>query len=137
MGEAQGEKIIQRFMDHTSPGERDARPIHGWWYDPEFDGMGVFMESQGGNIFIALYSYGDDGLPRWWSSGGEFADGATTYSGVFSEWQNGQCMGCPYTSPDTPPVNKGAVSVQFLTDSHALLTWAGGQLNLTRFLFGD
>jgi hypothetical protein len=137
MGGAQGEKIVQRFMDNTSPGDRDSRPIHGWWYDPEFDGMGVFMESQGGNIFIALYSYGDDGVPRWWSSGGVFADGAAAYSGVFYEWENGQCMDCPYKSPDTPPLNRGNLSIQFLNDSEALLTWQGGQLSLTRFLFDD
>ena len=34
-----------------------------------FPGMGVFLENQGGTLFLAWYHYGEDGTSRWWSAG--------------------------------------------------------------------
>ena len=59
MGENRGEKSINRFMDDLAPGDPDPRNLTGWWYDPDYDGMGFFVEAQGGSNIYRLVS-----LPR-------------------------------------------------------------------------
>jgi hypothetical protein len=136
LGASQGQKTIRKFMADLSPGSKDTRDIHGWWYNPDVAGMGLFMEAKGGNLFIGWHHYGPDGLPRWWSSAYPFPDNATTYSGIFDEWKNGQCIGCiSYISPELVS-HPTWVSIQFLGESEAILNWEGGQLYLERFYFG-
>jgi len=133
LGENQGQKIINRFMDDISPGSRDSRDILGWWYDPSFDGMGIFMEAQGNSIFLAWYHYRSDGSSRWWSCGGNFALGATTYSGTLQEWSDGQCIGCSYQEPACS--DKETITITFSSDGSATFTWAGSVFDLQRFRF--
>ena len=42
IGTSHGTKHLTRFLDKIAPGERDQRDIHGWWYDPDYNGMGFF-----------------------------------------------------------------------------------------------
>jgi hypothetical protein len=133
----QGEEPLRRFMDDASPGPRDARDIQGWWYDPSLIGMGVFVEAQGNRLFMAWYNYREDGSSRWWTSGGNFANGSTTYTGNFVEWVGGQCIGCPYQPAQLLAGSHKPVMIQFPTNSKAVLTWDGGTLNLERFRFGS
>jgi hypothetical protein len=135
MGAQQGVQYIERFMDHMSPGARDTRNIHGWWFNPDLNGMGIFMEAQGGQMFMAWYHYGDDGTPRWWSSGSNFSLGAMMYSGMFDQWQDGNGIGGAYMRPHMLWNHPANASVQFLSDSQAVLMWNGNQMNLERFRF--
>ncbi len=93
------------FMPTVAPGESDAR-VKGWWYDPEYDGMGVFIEAQGGTLFGAWYHYmlneqSETGAtPSWSSFSGPFADGATTFSSPLLHWSGGSILGLePYIPP--------------------------------------
>jgi hypothetical protein len=131
-----GTKNLQKFMDDFSPGDEHPKKVNGWWYDPSFNGMGFFFEAQGGNMFTAWYHYRDGGGPRWWSSGGAFADVSSIYSGSYDEWINGQCIGCTYTAPVISS-NPSTVNVDFLGGSQATLVWSGGTLNLQRFSFDN
>jgi hypothetical protein len=136
-GSSQGEEPFRKFMDDVSPGIRDARDIHGWWYDPRLKGMGVFVEAQGNELFMAWYHYRDDGSSRWWTSDGRFANGSTMYTSDFMEWAGGQCIGCPYQAAQLVPGSRSQVVTHFSNDSKAVLTWNGGTLNLERFRFGS
>jgi hypothetical protein len=134
VGEKSGWSFITKFMDFMAPGVRDPRDLHGWWKAPEADGMGLFMEAQGGGMYIGWYHYREDGSPRWWVSDNVFPIGSSTYTGDLSEWTNGSCIGCSETKPD-PPSGMGKITINFLSESRAVLTWDGGQLNLERFIF--
>jgi hypothetical protein len=135
LGTSQGQKIITKFMDEVSPGQRDTRDINGWWWDPNYNGMGIFMEAQGGNIFMAWYHYRDDNSPRWWSLDKGFAAGTTSFSGVFKEWGNGPCIGCSYQAFTL--MNQGNAIITFEEGGTARLTWSGPIFHLQRFHFGN
>jgi hypothetical protein len=132
LGKHQDAAYLVRFMDDFSPGDKDTRAIHGWWVASSLPGMGIFMESQGGTLFMAWYHYRADGSPRWWSSSSDFAPGATIFSGLLREWGNGPCIGCTYQLPD-PPEHPGSVIIRFDSESHATIKWPGGQINLEKF----
>jgi hypothetical protein len=131
LGGSQGEGYLVRFMEDVSPGDRDPRALHGWWFSPAFPGMGVFVESQGGTLFLAWYHYGEDGTSRWWSAGRSFSPGSSVFSSIFEEWRNGSCPGCPYR-PLAPPYNRGAVAVRFEGESQAAMEWEGGRIHLEK-----
>ena len=130
-----GTKTINKFMNDMSPGAPDGRGLKGWWMDPQNDGVGVFIEAQGGGLYMAFYHYAEDGTPH---VGGHpetcSPNGAATYSGVFDEWKNGHSLSGPPTVPDQP-THPTTVTIEFINDSQAVLTWDGGQLNLQRFEF--
>jgi putative CocE/NonD family hydrolase len=134
-GGLRGSQSLFRFMEDLSPGSRDFRGITGWWYDPAFEGMGFFLEAQGGNLFMTWYHYRGDGTPRWWTSGGEFAPGSDSFVGDFMVWVQGACPGRPYRPPTLIPGGQSKVNLHFLNDSRAELAWNGGSLHLQRFRF--
>ena len=130
----QGQETIAKFLDDISPGPADPRDIHGWWYDPSFNGMGFFIESRGGTLFMAWYHYREDGTARWFSSGGAFPEGSTTYSGQYVEWSGGQCVGCTYSVP-LPVTLPDALNLQFRDNGTAFMQWNGTAYTLERFHF--
>ena len=71
-------KLFRKFMNYISEGALDSRDLHGWWYFPDIPGTGLFMEARNNRIFIAWYHYRDAGTPLWWSTGGDFPEGAIT-----------------------------------------------------------
>lgn len=131
---ASGVKTMHKFMNDLAPGEQDPRNLTGWWMDPEKDGLGVFMECQGGVLYMAWFHYGEGGYPRWWSSGNRFKEGYPIYNGALDQWSNGECLGGPHVVPDEP-THPGGVSILFYNNGEVKLLWSGGELNLQRFLF--
>jgi len=131
-----GSKTIQKFMNDVAPGTKDSRNLNGWWMDPNYEGMGVYVETQGDTVFMGWYHYGEDGSPRWWSTGGNFTSQDSMYHGVLDEWKNGYCLYGPYVEPDQP-TQQGNISIEFISHSEAILTYDGGQLTLQRFKFFD
>ena len=71
---------------------------------------------------------------RWWTSDGDFSDGATTYSDSLDSWQGGQCPGCTYTTPTQMPTGDG-ISINFTDATHAIMTVGNTTLYLERFNF--
>ncbi len=137
-GPYSGSIVLSRFMDKIAAGVRENLSMHGWWYDPAYEGMGVFVEIKGGVLFTAWYNYRTDGTPRWWSSGGPFDLGTLTYQGSLEEWDGGQCPGAVKQNQEEPVSQSiGTVSLDFLTEDEAYLTWGGEELHLKRFHFGN
>ena len=135
LGTESGSKEIVKFLNEFSPGSLDPRDIHGWWFDPAYNGMGFFMECRGDIIFIAWYHYRSDSSPRWWSVGGGFSSSMDIFSGKLQEFSNGQCIGCDYVHPS--PKEMEDITLSFLPDGTATLAWTNEVYNLQRFIFGQ
>jgi MoaA/NifB/PqqE/SkfB family radical SAM enzyme len=128
-----GTKKLVRFMDSVSPGSKDPRDIHGWWYDPDHNGMGFFMEAQGDSMAVAWYSYDDSGSPIWWYCLGHFPLGETKFTGIIKEFHHGQCLGCFYREPAFKEL--GEMRIHFAKNRRASLFWNGTSYSLERFSY--
>ena len=134
LGSSQSQKAITKFMDDMVSGPKDPRDIHGWWYDPGYEGMGLFIEARGGMIFLAWFHYREDCSPRWWSAGGVFSHIDTDFAGTLREYGFGQCIGGPYKSPVAHDID--TFTIGFADDGTAALNWQGTTYRLERFEFG-
>ncbi len=132
-----GGAVYKKFLDAIVGGARDLRDIRGWWYDPAYNGMGIYMEAQAGTMFMAWYQYRGDTTGRWWSSGeeGGFPPQQTVYDGALDEFLNGQCYGCAYKQP-SETTSPGEVAITFTGDANAAMSYNGTTYSLQRFLFG-
>jgi len=124
-------KNITRFLS----GLMDTRNIQGWWWDPNHEGMGVFIESRGKQLFAAWYNYREDGSPRWWITIDGFTQSDPTYEGELFQYANGQTLTGDWAMPDLD-ASKGPVSIQFHGQT-AILQWPGFSYPLQRFVFGE
>ncbi len=121
---------ISRFLSGTA----DTRNIQGWWWNPAYQGMGVFIESRGGQLFAAWYNYRNDNSPRWWISIGEFSGEDEEYSGEMFQYAGGQTLTGEWALPILDAA-MGQVSIQFEGET-ASLQWQGFSYQLERFAFG-
>ncbi len=128
-----GNSTMIKFMDSLAPGHKDERNIHGWWYCPGMEGMGLFMEAQADVMFMAWYNYDLFGNPLWWTASDTFKQTDTTFVSTLKEWHGGQCPGCAYQLPTA--LDKETVVVEFLSDSTANLIWKGRIFHIKRFVF--
>ncbi len=134
IGDESGFYSLSKFLPSVSQYYGANSNLSGWWRDPDYDGTGVFVESGGDSIFIGWYLYRDDGEPLWYSTGGSFPDGSLSFQGLFEVWNDGQCIGCPYTFP-TYSSASGDMYLTFFNDQKAQLEWRGLLLHLQRFNF--
>ncbi len=128
-----GNCSLVKFMDTLSPGVRDPRNLNGWWFDPDYDGMGLYMESEGEKMFMAWYNYDPFGKPRWWTASETFRTTDDSFYSKLTEWRDGQCFGCSYKLPVA--VEVGDLLVQFTSDTTATMFWNGKIFHIRRFIF--
>ena len=135
-GALAGQIPVTAFMPEFFGGQPDGRDLTGWWWDPAFPGMGLFVASHGGALYAAWYHYRDDRSPRWRSLGGDpgsFPAGATTYTGALLEFTGGQEIGGLYQPPAKTLLSAAALTVK--PDGSGTLAWGGRTYNLERFEF--
>ena len=138
-GSVSGSMHMTRLLDTIVPKvttARDVRDIHGWWSTAGANGMDFFIENRNSLLLVTWNNYHDDFTSRWWATGGPFTIGSSLYSARLDAFHNGQCFGCPYSFPN-PIEPLGPVSVQFLSESQAVLTWNGSSYTLNRLFFGS
>ncbi|NPA94277.1 MAG: hypothetical protein GXO58_02475 [Thermodesulfobacteria bacterium] len=136
---------VVKFMPTIAPGDPDLR-LKGWWYDPNSEGMGVFLEAQGGTLFGAWYHYMMDeqsnyAAPSWTSFSGAFSSGATTFVGPLFHWDGGSILGMqPYVEPK--PFDTGYSVTLNINDDGTIDAGVGPKneapifwIKLTRFTF--
>ena len=121
------------FMKDFSPGMKDPRDLTGWWYDPEYNGMGFYLDARGGKMAMVWYNYRDNHTARWWTSTNTFPDGTSVYMGSIDGWEGGQCPGCAFTSPSTKPGEGGSIIINFMNTDRATASVGDVILNLERF----
>src|SRR4051812_50208215 len=74
------------------------------WITPNESGHGMYIVQQGNTMFVTLFVYGGDTLPRWY-----FASSVTPVNGSTTRWR-----GEPYPSqgpPLPPPRDPGGLVV--------------------------
>ncbi len=133
---------LVRFMPVASPGAPDNR-IKGWWYDPRMNGIGIFLEAQGGTFFGAWYMYHSQEvgyLPFWFSFSGSLGSGATTFSSPVTYWEDGSPLGVtPYKGPASFNAGGHQVSFTLKPDGGLDVSWnANGRntiFHMVRFRF--
>jgi hypothetical protein len=109
-------------------------PEVGWWWNRAESGRGFFIESHDGVIFMAGYFYANDGRATWLVSGGSNAD-PYAYTGRLLAESDGQTLTGDY-HPPSAPIDSGAVSLHFSSDTQGTLTWPGGTIAIERQRFG-
>ena len=114
------------------------------WYNSAESGWGVNIAQNNGVIFLSLYTYGADNMPRWYFASGMTTTNGTTFTGdffrtqgtVFSQpWNPGQFAVTPvgtatlnFTSPSTATFNYTVDGVS-VTKSIARFTLANDNLS--------
>ena len=142
--------VLERFMDYIAPGISDTR-VTGWWYDPAHTGTGFFLEAQGGTLFGAWYTYGEqrktsDGMsmhysvPVWLTFTGPFSIEDTHGDFPISMWENGSAFSHTesYAAPIREIIKQQLISIDILDDNHINLSFHGFHslnFNLERFSF--
>jgi hypothetical protein len=128
---------LERFEFGTSGlflGSAGATPQSGWWWSPAESGRGYFLEIQNGDLFLAAFLYGDDGVGRWYiasatmTSAMVFEAVLTACAGGPTLTGNGGSAGCA--------ANAGSMSISFSSATAATLTLPNGtQVQIQRFTF--
>ena len=134
-----GEISISRYdivANGVASGPSAGAPRSGWWWDPNENGRGFYMEAQVDNLMFMGLMYDDMAQPVWYTSRG----GMTTpnfYQGTLYESYNGQTLNGSYEHPDISSA-RGTISVQFTSDSTAIFTNPQGrQVSLQRYRTSD
>ncbi|GEM_PF-1354300 len=127
-------------LDGLAGHNYDTRNLSGWWWDPNLEGMGAFIEARGDTLYFAWYHYRADRSPRWWSLGGgdaigQFPAGTAAFAAPLREWRNGQTVGGLYKPPTYTDVSGGTLTVN--ADGSLTLTSSAGTYTLRRFQFSQ
>jgi hypothetical protein len=107
-------------------------PENGNWWNPAEGGRGFTIEIQDNFLFFQGYLYSSTGAPLWYTAQGTLR-GNAAYDGVLTSYRNGQCIGCPFRSPEVQTGAGGNISITFLTETTGRLTWSGGTIPIQRF----
>ncbi|MFW5926659.1 MAG: hypothetical protein ACOCSR_01290, partial [Wenzhouxiangella sp.] len=137
--------IAACFTTHSSA----FYPVDGWWWNPEESGRGFNIEMQDDEMFIAAFHYAPNGHSVWWVANGRYDHDTGRMTSDFVELQDGQCIGCPYRTPEVVESAGSPVQIDFHSAVHATLHWDGESIPIQRqywrfsedlpdlFLFGE
>ncbi|MBM3532196.1 MAG: hypothetical protein FJX60_04070 [Alphaproteobacteria bacterium] len=115
-------------------------PPTGWYWNAAETGTGWFLESQGNQIFLAVYLYDADGSARWYvaqgtasSAGGVFGSAAyIVLEADLFEYGGGQTLTSGARSGLSAEA-KGEITVQFTSVAAMAILPGGRSIALTRF----
>ncbi|MBX3588365.1 MAG: hypothetical protein KF796_17160 [Ramlibacter sp.] len=127
---------LQRFpiSTPTSFATSNAAFESGWWWNAEEPGRGYFIEVQGNQAFLVVFTYEASGQPTWYVANGSLA-GSQGLSGVLQQYGNGQSLQGSYRTPSLA-ANPGSLFFVFSSAKAGSLVLPDGRLiNLNRFTF--
>ena len=111
------------------------QPETGWWWNPQENGRGFFIEWQKGFADLAGYMYDDAGNPVWYIAVYETPN-ARTFSGAWWTFANGQSMSGAYRAATRTSDNFAPLSINFTGPDTAVMTLLNGRTTaLTRQRF--
>ena len=115
-------------------GPQAGAPRSGWWWSPQENGRGYFLEAQGDNMLFAGLMYDDLGQATWYSASGTMIT-PTVFSAQLIQPHGGQTLNGPYTT-QSQGFDEGSMTIQFTSDTTATLTIPSGrQIPLLRYTF--
>lgn len=107
-----------------------AAPQTGFYWNAAEPGREFFVEKVGDSFFVAGLYFAPDGRPTWAVSNAPMPD-ANVYDGRLESLFGGQILGRVYQAPAEVD-DAGPVHILFGDDTHATLTWPGGDISLVR-----
>jgi hypothetical protein len=129
-----GASPVTKSWSLSCPSKAQVVPQTGWYWNADEGGRGYFIENRNGSIFMGAFLYTPQG-PAWWFVGNAPLNGPD-YSSTMFTLEGGQSLTGAYKAA-TLTTSPGTVQLKFTTDSTAVMTWPGGNVNLVRFPFTD
>lgn len=108
-------------------------PESGFWISPSLADTAASIDITDNFLFMAVYSYDDQGFATWYTSQGTMSDDRH-FSGSLYLWRGGQTLSGSYRPADFPPVTVGPVSIVFDSndETRATISWVGRTMSLQR-----
>lgn len=109
------------------PAAHAITPESGFWYNVNEPGTGISIEITDNFLFLAAYGFDTAGFPTWYTSG-NFMTSDRAYSGVLTEFRNGQRFGQPYMGfPANIGNTGGNITIAFdpNDETKATISWFG------------
>jgi hypothetical protein len=111
-------------------------PEAGWWWVATEPGRGFAIEVQQGTMFIAGYMYDSAGNPIWYASGPTPMTSATSYTGTWTQFADGETLSGPWKVAQVANADAGSLSIVFSSSNTGMLTFPDGRtVPITRFKF--
>lgn len=120
--------------------------LDGWYWNPNESGWGINVEVQGDTMFIAVFTYRENGSPIWYYGVSAIDYSDPVFDGNLGLASNGACFTCPYSPPGFDDDGGGHMRIDFDTPSGIRVTWRGRTTTIQRqfwafgvpidFLFG-
>ncbi len=111
-----------------------AGPETGWWWNADEPGRGFSIEKQANKIFFAAYLYEDFGSPTWFTAVlDEVSD--DRFIGTLQQFSGGQTLSGSFQPANVLNDNAGEIILEFSDQDKGIMTWPGGTVAITRFIF--
>jgi DNA-binding beta-propeller fold protein YncE len=120
-------------FDSQSIGGAVGTPAAGIWWNPEESGRSFNIEVRHGTLVLSAQTYDADGAPTWLLASGPYDAATGTFSGTFTRYAGGQCLGCAYRAPQGSPVDGGEVQLVFSSETRGTLTFDGVDIPIEKF----
>jgi hypothetical protein len=137
-----GTVAISRFMfsEDNDAGNNnqsdDQKPEKGWWWNTDESGRGFAIEQQGNTIFFAAFLYDDSSSPTWYTAILD-KNSQQEFIGNLQQYQGGQTLLGGYQQSAVLNDDAGEIKLVFSDSSHSTMTWPGGTVTLSRFIFAS
>jgi hypothetical protein len=108
------------------------QPESGWWWNPDEDGRGFFMEWQNGWLDIAGYMYDEAGNPVWYLTVGQIGgtSAARSFSGNWWSYGNGMTLYGPWRPNQQTSNNVAPLAITFTSATSAVMTLPNGRTTI-------
>jgi DNA-binding beta-propeller fold protein YncE len=120
-------------FDNQSFGPVMATPQAGVWWNSAESGRSFNIEVRHATLVLTAQAYDADGAPTWLLASGPYDAASGTFSGTFTRYAGGQCLGCAYRAPQGSPVDNGEVQLVFSSDTQGTLTFDGIEIPIEKF----
>lgn len=101
------------------------------WYNPAESGWGVNIAQNNGVIFLSLYTYGADNMPRWYFASGMTTTNGTTFTGDFFRTQ-GTVFFQPWNPSQFAVTPVGTATLNFTSPSTATFNYTVDGVSVTK-----
>lgn len=104
----------------------------GWYWNSSESGWGINVEVQGEIMFIAIFTYRNNGSPVWYYGADSFDYSDPVFQTEMNRADDGACFTCAYQPPDFGEGEGGAITINFDSPDGIQMTWKGRTTNIQR-----
>lgn len=103
------------------------------WQVPGEAGYGFFVNQQGATIFLAIFVYGGDTLPRWYFASGLTPTSTTNFTGPLYRTQ-GTSFNAPWNPASLQVIPVGTATLTFASPTSGSITYTVDGIVVTKAL---